>query len=142
MIPVFDGTVENGRLKITDRRQEFGLYLSKFEKKPVEVIVRKPVKIRSNQQNRYYRGVIVKLIADEMGEIDTELVHNILRYEFLKLRVNFRGKSYIALRSTTSLETLEMEEYLEKCRIWASEQFEGFRIPLPNEVDFENIKVI
>lgn len=98
--------------------------------KSAENIVRKPRKNRSLNQNNYYHGVVVKMIADELGYENPNDVHMELRRLFLKVS----DKPLLKTRSTTTLTTSEMEDYLAKIRIWALSEL-NITIPLPNEVE-------
>ena len=84
---------------------------------------------RSIQQNRYYHGVVCKLIADHTGYSGDE-IHQLLAEQFLSYEKG--GKSFV--RSTTKLKTAEFENYLESCRRWAAMDLQVY-IPLPNERD-------
>ena len=95
-----------------------------------EMILRKKKKQRSNPQNAYYWGVVIKLIHDHTGQ-DINTIHGVLTGMFLKVK-DWLDKERI--RSTTELTTVEFEEYLEKCRQWAAIALEVY-IPLPNEVE-------
>lgn len=86
---------------------------------------------RSLNQNKYYWGVIIDLFAQNTGytkdESHQELAGMFLRYES-------HGKDFV--RSTTSMTTLEFEQYADKCRLWMGENL-GIHVPLPNEVTEE-----
>jgi len=87
---------------------------------------------RSVEQNGYYWGIVINMIAEEMGHTPDE-VHQILAKMFLKIKeVEIDGVVYAITKSTTKLKTDEMEEYLEKCRRYASINLH-IVIPLPNE---------
>ena len=87
---------------------------------------------RSIEQNGYYWGIVINMIAEEMGHTPDE-VHQILAKMFLKIKeVEIDGVVYAITKSTTKLKTDEMEEYLEKCRRYASINLH-IVIPLPNE---------
>ena len=87
---------------------------------------------RSIEQNGYYWGIVINMIAEEMGHTPDE-VHQILAKMFLKIKeVEIDGVIYAITKSTTKLKTDEMEEYLEKCRRYASIN-SHIVIPLPNE---------
>ena len=104
--------------------------------KPVKVEVKRALSQRSTSQNRYYWGVIVKMIAEYTGHEPDEV------HSFLKLKHLRRGDGVIEwTRSTTELDTAEFEAYCEKCRLWALNEL-NINIPLPNEYeDFgEDIK--
>jgi chloramphenicol 3-O-phosphotransferase len=127
---VHHGTVVNGKF-IPEDAKTFREAFYHFEGKPVEVIVRRKRKQRSDRQNRYYRGVIVRILADHLGYSEDEM-HEALKWEFLRVHHDDKPDT---VRSTTTLTTLEFEEYCEKVRMWASKEF-GCFIPLPNEVDY------
>jgi len=133
LIPIHKGIVENGKLILAEPQVFIG-YL-KTLKGDVEVIVRRRRKRRSTNQNSYYHGVVLKLIADQTGHTPEE-VHHWAKSEFLKIQ----GRLLTA-RSTTKLSTIEMEEYLAKVRSYASEKLDIY-IPLPNEISEEDIQFI
>ena len=126
MIPIFTGSVDNGGLKF-DRRSSVDEYIGTLIGQRVEVIIRKPKTSRSTLQNSYYFGVVVEILAKELG-YDKDEIHEILKYKFLQS--NAMGMPYI--KSTTKLSTGEFEEYLSKIKQWAAE-FLHIVIPDPNE---------
>ena len=123
------GTVVKGKYRPNDPTA-FKLAFAKLEGQEVEVIVRKPKKHGSNNQRRYYFGVIVAMIAEEIGE-SRENTHDALKAKFLW---DMSGE-IPKVRSTTDLTTIETEEYYSQIRQWASE-FLNVYIPKPNEVDY------
>lgn len=104
--------------------------LGKLEGKQVVVTIKQYRRTRSNNQNRYAFGVVFKLIADATGYTVDE-AKEAMKWMFLREEHDILPPT---VRSTTELDTAEMEEFLENCRRWASE-FLGLYIPLPNEVD-------
>jgi len=82
---------------------------------------------RSNPQNFYYWGCLVKFISEETGYTPEEC-HAKLAYKFLLVKT----ESQPFVRSTTTLNTAEMEEYNENVRRWAS-SFLSLYLPLPGE---------
>lgn len=125
--PIFTGTVQNARLTL-NQREMFDKYLHTLSGE-VQVIVRKPRKPRSLAENGYYHGCVLKIISDTSGQ-SVKAIHDFLRHEFL---VDVTAKIKVA-KSTSDLSTVEMEEYLAKIRMWASE-FLNCQIPLPNQID-------
>jgi len=87
----------------------------------------KPKKNRSNQQNRYYFGVVCKLSGQHCG-YEQEEMHQEYAKMFLSYEKN--GKTFV--KSTTKLKTAEFEGYMEKCRRWAAMELQVY-IPFPNE---------
>ena len=88
----------------------------------VEIIIRKPVKDRSIDQNSYYWGVVIKLTSEASGHAANE--------QHKEFKAKFLGG-----RSTTKLTTKEFEDYIEQIRAWSSEQ--NIIIPDPERVDYE-----
>ena len=104
-------------------------YLESLIGQRVEVIIRKPKTKRSDLQNSYYFGVVVDMLANELG-YDKDEMHEILKYKFLQS--NAMGMPYV--KSTTKLSTGEFEDYLSGIKRWAAE-FLHINIPDPNEAE-------
>lgn len=134
MNPIFRAKRKDNTFHVFNK-ERFDTYLKTLPE-DIEVIVRAYRNTRSLNQNRYYHGVVVKLIADHTGQ-PADDIHEILkaRSVITKTCVSFKGKVYGITKSTTSLTTTEMEEYLSDCRKWAWDELE-IAIPIPNEVDF------
>lgn len=117
-------------------------YLRTLDQCKAELVVKKwsEKNQRSSQQNRYYFGVVLKLLSDHTGHSVDEL-HEILKSIFLKRRIELETKTGIIpqmiYNSTTDLDTVKMEEYLTNIRQWSSLTL-GVYIPEPNEVDYES----
>ncbi len=122
MVPVFNGSVEQGKLKINNP-SKLADYLRTIEGN-VQIIIEKPKKRRSENEHRYYWGVIVKLISDHTGHSKDE-IHEALKHKFL-----WDG---LVARSTTRLSVSEAEEFYAQVRMWAASELE-LMIPLPNEI--------
>ena len=91
-------------------------------------------KVRSVEQNNYYRGVVIKILAEHFGYIgpgEKDDLHNQLRSMFL-VKIGSLGEPTV--ESTTRLSTKIFELYLEAIRTWALREYQ-IRIPLPNEVE-------
>lgn len=140
MNPAFRGiiTENNGVYGIkVDRKDALEAWLKTLypkSKNGIEIVVKKWLNTRSQSQNRYYWGVIIKMIGDEQGEIDQNKIHALLKSLFLKGGVEVNGKRYEIIKDTHDLDTIEFEDYCEKCRQWASQELNLY-IPLPNEVE-------
>lgn len=130
--PIVLGRVIDGKF-IADDQKVFRAAFYCHENQAVEVSVKRLRKVRSMNQNKYYWSVVIAAIGKAMGESDPEAVHAALKYE-LNYYIMTVGKKEIRVPlSTAELNTAEFEEYLEKCRRWASE-FLCLYIQLPNEV--------
>lgn len=126
--------IEKGK-PIFVNRDRFMKDLENHEGKDVYISITVPKSKRSDQQNRYYWGVVVKILSDELGYFSDEM-HELLRIKFLKRELVLNEVIYTIGSSTTKLSTKEMEEYLEDIRRWAAIEL-NILIPLPNEIDYD-----
>lgn len=129
------GTVTNGELTLSENQKKtMNAYLKKNEGKLVRITFSAPEKNRSLNQNAYMWGVIYTMIASETGH-STEEVHEFMKCMFLPrhfIRLGKSKKEQQVVKSTTTLSTTEMEEYLERVRAFAAQEL-NMTIPLPNE---------
>lgn len=126
-IPLFFGEVKNGKLELF-KPDLFKMYYQSMEGL-IGLTIRKKGKVRSIPQNSYYWGVVINILANELGYEVPDDMHYELRRMFLK---ESDKNGIVKSKSTTKLTTKEFEEYLEKIRIWAAK--ENIQIPLPNEI--------
>lgn len=82
---------------------------------------------RSIPENNYYWGVVIELLAETTG-FSPEEAHQAMKLKFLRI---VKGKIE-SVRSTTDLTVAEFETYLEKIRMFASQELSCW-IPLPNQ---------
>lgn len=96
--------------------------------------IEKYSKKRSSPQNRYYYGVVLKYLSETTGFSVSEM-HEVLKAKFLPYERANRANGQVVQfgRSTTELNTLQYEGFLEQVRIWAINELDCY-IPLPNEV--------
>lgn len=128
MTPIFTGIVRNSHEITMDAPIRYSDHLFALQGHRVEVVVRKIKAKRSENQSRYYWGVVLELLSKELG-YDQDEMHEILKYKFLQSHA--MGMPYV--KSTTKLSTGEFEDYLSKIKRWAAE-FLHIVIPDPNEV--------
>lgn len=138
---IFYGELKDGEFKMNNRDRFLkyvGKMANKDKTKPVRIkmTVEKVRKTRSDQQNKYYWGVVVALIADELGYNPWERqdVHNALKEAVRGKMGDERLKVPI---STSTMNTGEFTEYIDDCRRWASMQL-GIDIPDPTNIQPEN----
>lgn len=128
------GKIQNQKV-VLNNESRYSENLKGLEGKEIELTIKEYKKERSRFQNRYYFGVVLKIIADYTGH-DVEELHEVLKVMFLSTKdVEMSGDIYSIPQSTTKLNTKEFEEYLERIRRWALMDLE-VQIPLPNEVDY------
>lgn len=118
--------------------QELTRLAKRFEGKTLVIEVREQKRRRSSNQNAYYFGVVVKLVAqmfrDAGNWVDEDEVHEFLKQHVGKLSQNVvtpDGEVLKVPASTKRLSTMDFEVYLDRIRTWAAEY--GCMIPLPNE---------
>jgi len=91
---------------------------------------------KSNEQNRYYRGVVVQRFADYWGCANEE-AHGALSFEHLAVHSdNPEMPAYVKSTRLSEWDTGMWERYMDFLRRWGMEKF-NIRIELPNEVDFD-----
>ena len=94
---------------------------------------------RSILQNKYYWGVVIKMLSAEIG-YEPEMMHEYMKDAFLD---KFKGVYGMPDggelkwgKTTTALTTKEFDDYLYAIRIWA-DSFLSLNIPLPNQTQFD-----
>lgn len=90
-------------------------------------------KDRSNNENRYYWGVVIKELCNHTG-YNADEMHEVLKAKFNPKELVFKqtGESVKIGGSTADMNTLEFEAYLEQIRIFALTELDVL-IQLPNE---------
>ena len=113
----------------------FNRDLKQYEGRDAFVVLHPYKDKRSQNQNRYYWGVVMKLLSDELGYLPDEM-HEVMKQKFLNVRdVKVGTVKYQIPESTTKLTTTDFEDYVSKIRIWAAKDL-NVMIPLPNEAEF------
>lgn len=132
MNPVFPGRVEKGRL-IRDDPVKYLLQLNKLEGCRVDESLKRRRETRSDNQNRYYWGVIIEILSEHCGYTKDEM-HDALKYKFLSDRCPDE-KGLVKIKSTAKLKTDEFIQYTNQIVIWAAEEMNVF-IPDPSQMDY------
>jgi hypothetical protein len=100
------------------------------------VAIKKKRAQRSGMQNRYYWGIVIAYLSEETG-FTKEESHQLMQRMFLRYDKELPdGTTETFVRSTTTLTTVEMEEYVENIRRFALAEL-GTYIPEPSEVVYE-----
>ncbi len=121
--PKFYGTPIDGKMAIVNLT-EWERFLRTLNGQKCEINVKKFRKKRTNPQNRYYFGVVVKILADHWGYTHDE-AHKAIAYEFLSKKEDGKPST---VRSTKSLNTADFAEYIEAVKKWAAVEW-GCYIP-------------
>lgn len=92
-------------------------------------------KRRSNNQNRYFWGQVVPIIANYTGYTDDETA-DLLKTMFLRDKFMVKTKDglreMVVVKGSSTLSTAEFEAFMSKIRSWASVNL-GLVVPEPNE---------
>ena len=135
MTPKFHATILDGHIKLSrGEGQLFRDHLASLEGKEVDVTVGKRKHIRSQQQMRYYFGVVVKLIADYTGD-DIDTIHDFLKDKFAPRKtITVQGEARTIAGCTHDLfRDNFFADYVDHIRKWAAQELEVV-IPDPNQV--------
>jgi len=126
-----------GNLKMSNK-ETFIKFATSLNCKEFTISIEKRRSKRSNEQNKYYWGVVVSLMMQGLIDIgyvmDEETTHDFIKTEFnYKILVNEEtGETKKIPISTSNLTKTEFSEMIEKIKIFASEWL-GVYIPDPNE---------
>lgn len=113
-------------------------YIKRLVKNKAKVEVVQIKQTRSTSQNRLY-WMWLNCISQETGQ-DPEDVHEVLKSFYLTgkfIKVGNLGQN--VKPSTTKLNTKEFTDYLDKIKLWASEEM-GITLLDPNDKLFEDFK--
>ena len=134
---VASAAVKNGRLILHNRRA-FDQAISQFRdgaEVEIEVTIRRTT--RSQQQNRFYWGVLVHLLSEHTGYTPDE-VHEFLKMKFIPKRLALSDHNgeitdeFVIGGSTRKMNTVQFGEFMDECRRFAAEALDVY-IPDPNE---------
>jgi hypothetical protein len=115
-----------------------------FVGKDIQVSFSKLKKTRSSEQNRYYWGVVVRMVCEGFADLgnpvnpdspeDTEMVHDFLKRRFLQpIQVaDANGEAHSLGYTTTQLSTSGMADYIAQIQQFAAEYL-NITIPDPGE---------
>jgi hypothetical protein len=98
----------------------------------VEIVIKRVRATRSNQQNRFWWGVVVPTLGEHCGYTNDEM-HEALKHKFLRLDADPDQFGLVRVRSTATLNTKEFTDLIENVVTWAGSEF-GIAIPLPGDV--------
>lgn len=146
------GRVKDGAIELPGKRFREEVARA-FDGKPIEVIVRRKKKNRSPEQNRYYWGLVLNILAAQFRiwspdvAVDCSIVHEWCKDRFLPMVQDWEditldvpdGK-WESRRTTTRLSTVQFMDYIALIQQWAAEY--GLYIPDPEEWDFESVDAL
>lgn len=141
--PKFYGKIKGGRVEHQDPEKFNNFVAFGFkEEQEVEITIKKRFKKRTaghpgevTNFNGYYWAVIIRMIADEIGEIDQEIVHHWIQLAVGNFKTMKDGtKTPIG---TGHMTGAEFSDYCSRVRMWAGNT-EGLNmfIPQPHEAEY------
>jgi len=134
----FQGKITEGNITLIPKHKL--LYreeVAKLEGCDVLLSLEKKRDKKSYQQIKYYWGVVIPVIAEEIGYMKHEHTYlhkdlkDILYYEIRTDKLTGEEKKY--LKSLKDATTKDAEDYFEAVRQWALSTHNIY-VPLPNEV--------
>ena len=128
------GRVKQGQLVLSDP-VAWRAAVGKHEGRDVWVTVIRQQRLHTDNQRKYYFGVVVDMIAAEIGATKDE-THEWLKQKFLMRRVELLNGKVIEMPARfRDLSVEEVADYISvKIKPWAAE-FLGLSIPDANEVE-------
>ena len=140
MTPKFRAKIQAGRIKLyPGEKRYYDHVLQSLEGQNVHVTIGKIKGLRTEQQMRYYWGVVVKMIADYTGD-DIDTIHEFCKDKFAPrktIAVNMsrgRKESRVVPGCTHDLfKDNFFTDYVDHIRQWAAQELEVV-IPDPNQV--------
>lgn len=128
---------ESGKVQIHNRHR-LEEWARQNTDKNIRVRFERKGKKRSNPQNRYYFGVVIKEITLRLRELGHQEIDDDTVHEMMKIKFNYEpltsehGEVLEIPKSTTGLTTVQFIEYMDRIRQWAA-GFLSINIPDPNE---------
>lgn len=123
--------VSGGQLQPTGYQQHvIDCYLQTREGRDVVLKLSRPTNRRSLNQNRFYWGTVLAIIAADTGHTPEEIHHALKAILLPRKFITLKGREVEIAKTTTDLSTEEFEAYLERVRAWASTEL-GIEIPTP-----------
>lgn len=138
-IPIFEADVDDqGKVQMPRfTREAMNRWLMTLKGKAVDITVRKHKRNRTTEQNSYYWGVVIPILADYFGYDDSETLHNELKLMFNPVESKIRPGEKVG-GSTTKMSTIEFmagdDSYIERICRWAAQEYEIY-IPPPKKVE-------
>lgn len=134
--PEFSGYVKSGKLFFNDR-PTFDQYISGCKDGNYKVVIKKEYSSDTVQIQKYYRAVVVPILADYFGfdstdPNDLEEVHRDVKRELCGEPVFGRdGVERKRVPSTRKFDTYDFTMYIERVRRWAMQEY-TVNIPPPD----------
>lgn len=138
-IPKFFGVKRKSTIDFVDHeRESMRRWISTFKDgTKLDVIIRKHSSKRSNEQNAYYWGVVIPILADYFGHDNPEDMHEDLKLKFNPVQSKLNPEITIG-GTTTKMSTVDFysadDSYVERICRWAAGEYQIY-IPPPKRVE-------
>jgi len=138
-VPKFEAHVVEKKMHMLDREKTaLKRWISTFKNgTKLEMIVRKFKEKRTDEQNRYYWGVVVPILRLHFGHDNSESMHEDLKREFNPVKSKIDPQKIVG-GTTTKLSTVDFfsadDSYVERIVRWAATEH-GVYIPPPERVE-------
>lgn len=138
LVPIWHGEVSaDGKLELLaielPRRRA---YLRSLAGKDVDIVIKVQRNRRSQKQNRWWWGIAIPLIAQELGyeKHEHEAVHYALVAKCFGTRFDRVLNQEIPNVRSSHLTTVQFAELMEWAVRWAAQEY-ALIVPLPNEAE-------
>ena len=131
--------------RLVGNKKAVSAALSAFEGKEVVLTIERKRNRRTNPQNRWYWGVAVELVRNQLKEcgyqVSKEETHELIKIQMTKRDPETMLKEFViestgavikSMRSSADLTTTEFMAFKESIQQWAIEVLDLY-IPDPNE---------
>ena len=138
-VPIFEGDVVNKKLKLFDHeKQAIARWVATFKDgTKLDITIRKHKSKRSNEQNRYYFGVVLPILADHFGHDNIEDMHEDMKLKFNPIESKIEPGKTIG-GTTTKLSTVDFfsaeTSYVERICRWAATEYSIY-VPPPKKAE-------
>ena len=135
-VPIFEAHAVGGKPKMLEHERKSMLrWVSSFPAgSRLDIVIRKHRNQRTSDQNRYYWGTVVPILADHFGHDHPEDMHEDLKQFFNPVPSKIDPKKMIG-GTTTTMTTIDFysaeDSYIERICRWAAVEH-GIYIPPPD----------
>lgn len=132
--PVWPFVAQSGRARLEDEAGYRMWFAKAFgDGEEGEIVVRRRKRHRSSPANRYWWGVVIRTLCQELGYADPEELHEAIVFKFRPADPDPITGSPRRQR-TSAMSSDEFSTLTSEVRLWAEADL-GIYIPTPNEVD-------
>jgi hypothetical protein len=130
----YAGRVKKGQLVLSDPAA-WRIAVGKHEGRDVWVTVVRQLRLHTDNQRKYYFGVVVDMVAAEIGESKEE-THELLKWKFLgPRRIELLNGRFLEMPPRfRDLDIERTTKYIDEIKVWAA-SFLSLSIPDAGEVE-------